>query len=261
MSAPRVVCVDDEPAFADLTATHLQRHADVDAVGFTDPAAALDAVRDGDPACVVSDYEMPGTNGLELLEAVRDCDPELPFVLYTGKGSEQVASEAISRGVTEYLQKSTDPSQYELLANRVENAVERYRTERELARQRTLVERIVDTTPIGLVVHDDTGDVVVANERARGLLEMTESSLHLRAYEGSGWRLCHRDGDVVSTRELPVARVIEDGESLRGERYVLETGGETLDIVLNAEPLTDGTGAVVYVVVAFAHAAAFAGGD
>jgi len=46
--------------------------------------------------CIVSDYDMPRTNGIEFLEAVRDQHPELPFILYTGKGSEEVAGEAIS---------------------------------------------------------------------------------------------------------------------------------------------------------------------
>ncbi|MFB6311944.1 MAG: PAS domain S-box protein, partial [Salinirussus sp.] len=80
-------------------------------------------------------------DGLEFLETVRDEHPELPFILFTGQGSEEVASDAITAGATDYLQKGSGTDQYELLANRIVNAVEKYRaTERaaELDRIRTL---------------------------------------------------------------------------------------------------------------------------
>jgi CheY-like chemotaxis protein len=249
MTVPRVVCVDDEPSFAELTATQLERHADVTATGFTDPQDALAALSDAD--CVVSDYDMPTMTGLEFLERVRAIDSDLPFVLFTGKGSETVASEAISKGVTEYLQKSTDASQYELLANRIQNAIDRSRGEREVERQRDLIERIVESTPVGVVVHDETGDVVVANRRARDLLAMPEASLHVRAYDASEWTLCGADGTELDAAELPVARVIDTGEAIRGERYEVTTGGLCRELVLNAEPLVNDAGGVDRVVVAF----------
>ncbi len=61
---------------------------------------------------------MPGQDGIEFLESVRAIDEKLPFILFTGKGSEEVASEAISAGVTDYLQKHQGTDQYTMLANR-----------------------------------------------------------------------------------------------------------------------------------------------
>jgi hypothetical protein len=72
-----------------------------------------------------------------------------------------VASDAISKGVTEYLRKVTSANQYEVLANRVENAIGRYRTEHELERERELVDSVLELTPVGIVVPDESGDVVV----------------------------------------------------------------------------------------------------
>ncbi|MFB6149445.1 MAG: PAS domain S-box protein, partial [Halobacteriales archaeon] len=66
---------------------------------------------------------------------------DLPFLLFTGKGSEEVASDAITAGATDYLQKGSGTEQYELLANRVVNAVDQYRSKRraaDLERVRTL---------------------------------------------------------------------------------------------------------------------------
>ena len=250
MAPYRVVCVDDEPAFAELTATQLERHGGVTATGFTDPADAVDVLDDVD--CVVSDYDMPGTTGLAFLETVREEHPDLPFVLFTGKGSEDVASDAISKGVTEYLQKSTDASQYEVLANRVLNAIDRYHAEKELERERTLVDRIVEMTPAAIVVHDEDGDVVVANRRARDVLKMPTESLHVRTYDTSDWVLLSPDGTRLGVADLPVARVLESGEALRGERYVVEVADAREEILLSAEPLVGEDGTVERVVVAFA---------
>jgi PAS domain S-box-containing protein len=87
----------------------------------------------------VSDYEIPGQNGIQFLDTVREDHPELPFILFTGKGSEAVASEAIARGVTDYLQKDSGVEQFELLANRIRNAVSQYRTAREAEEQKRLL--------------------------------------------------------------------------------------------------------------------------
>jgi len=124
----RILHVDDEPDFASMAATYLERvdeRLDVETV--TTVREGLDRLADDAFDCVVSDYDMPGRNGIDFLEAVRENGWDLPFILYTGKGGEEVASEAISAGVTDYLQKSTGTSQYEVLTNRITNAVEQHR--------------------------------------------------------------------------------------------------------------------------------------
>jgi len=144
--AIRVLHVDDEPDLAELAATYLQREDDrLEIETATDAAEGIDRVDEGGIDCVVSDYDMPDKNGIEFLEAVRERRPELPFILYTGKGSEEVASDAIAAGVTDYLQKESGTGQYAVLANRITNAVEQYQTGQraaELDRIRTLASKI-----------------------------------------------------------------------------------------------------------------------
>jgi len=143
----RVLHVEDEQDFADLAATFLERADDrlrVETVSTAQEGREVLDERDVD--CVVSDFDMPGENGVEFLEAVREEYPDLPFVLFTGKGSEEVAGEAIRKGATDYLQKATGTDQYTILANRIRNAVEQYRARQRAAnldRIRTLVS---DTT-------------------------------------------------------------------------------------------------------------------
>jgi len=84
----RVLHVDDDPEFLDLAATYLERQDG----GFTIETApgadaGLDCLAAGEFDCVISDYEMPGMNGIDFLRAVREDYPDLPFVLFTGKGT------------------------------------------------------------------------------------------------------------------------------------------------------------------------------
>ena len=146
----RVLHVDDEPGFADLSATFLERgDSRMEVRTATTPDAGLDILAGNRIDCVVSDYEMPGTNGIEFLEAIRETHPDLPFILFTGKGSEEVASEAISAGVTDYLQKQGTgvAEQYELLARRIANAVEATRSSRLLKERTRRLETLISNLP------------------------------------------------------------------------------------------------------------------
>jgi len=133
-----ILCVDDNLDLVDLTATNLERHdSRFSVTTATSARDALERVESMEVDCIVSDYEMPETNGLELLDAVRDGTPDLPFIVFTGKGSEEIASDAITRGATDYLQKGGGTEQYEILANRVTNSVAKYRlTKQERAAEK-----------------------------------------------------------------------------------------------------------------------------
>jgi PAS domain S-box-containing protein len=129
----RVLHVDDNPEITELTAAFLQREDDrISVETATNPDEGLQLLSESDIDCIVSDYEMPGTNGIEFLDRVNEYYPSIPFILYTGKGSEEVASEAISAGVTDYLQKKSGTDDYALLTNRILHAVESKQRERRI---------------------------------------------------------------------------------------------------------------------------------
>jgi PAS domain S-box-containing protein len=139
MSAPsaediRVLHVDDDEEIRELVALQLERQREnLSVVTESSADDGLARLADDDVDCVVSDHDMPEKDGLDFLRDVRERYPELPFVLFTGKGSEEIASDAISAGVTEYLQKGVGTDQYTVLANRIECAVSAYRAEQALA--------------------------------------------------------------------------------------------------------------------------------
>ncbi|MFB6296637.1 MAG: PAS domain S-box protein [Halobacteriales archaeon] len=161
----QVLAVDDDEAFVDITATQLERKLDydeVDVITETDAETALDRIDDGID-CIVSDYQMPGMDGLEFLNAVQKRHPDFPFILFTGKGSEEIASEAISEGVTNYVQKGSGSDQYLVLANRIETAVERHQAQqaRNAAEQRYT--QLVEQTPHAIAVCSEA-EILYAND-------------------------------------------------------------------------------------------------
>ena len=124
----RILHVDDDWRLADLTATCLEDESErFDVTISTSPTEAVSCLDSGNFDCIVSDYDMPGLNGVEFLETVRERYPDLPFILFTGKGSEEIASDAISAGVSDYLQKKGGTDQYVILSNRISNLVKKYR--------------------------------------------------------------------------------------------------------------------------------------
>ena len=214
----RVLHVDDEPELLELTAAFLERESEAfDVVGETSAEAALDRLEDDRVDCVVSDYEMPGMDGQAFLEAVRARRPALPFVLFTGQGSEEVASAAISAGVTDYMQKSVGSSQYEVLANRIRNAVENYRTRSRYDRQRQAIE----TAREGIAMLDADGRFTYVN-RAYAALYGYEPEEMVDEH----WALVYPEDGVARTRD-EILPVVERAGRWRGETVGLRADGTT----------------------------------
>lgn len=118
-----VLLVDDNERVCNLVRAGLKRESDQLSVTTVHSGeAALDRL-DDEIDCVVSDYDMPRMNGLDLLREVREVYPGFPFVLLTAMGSERIASEAMSADVTDYFQKSGDLDELSALARRIKTIV------------------------------------------------------------------------------------------------------------------------------------------
>lgn len=253
-----ILHVDDEPAFGDLVKTFLEREDE--AFNVTTVTAASDAltrVRANSFDCIVSDYDMPEMDGLELLEGVRGPFPDIPFILFTGKGNEEIASEAISRGVTDYLQKDGATEQYEVLANRIRNSVERFRTEHELERSRKFLDRVLNLSPAAVVVLDGTGDIIRANELAEETLGLSKSEITDRSFNDADWDIIDADGNLIPDNALPFTQVLERGEPIFDvEHGIRHPDGDTTWLSINAAPLWDDAESIEYVVAVLSNESA-----
>jgi PAS domain S-box-containing protein len=186
-----VLHVDDEPSISEITAEMLEAEDDrFEVETAQEPAAGLERLAEGGIDCIVSDYQMPGRTGIEFLEAVRERHGQLPFILYTGEGSEAVAADAIAAGVTDYLQKEVGTSQYTVLANRIANAVEQRRAREALEASQRRFAMFFEKSPLGVIEWDENLELVRMNDAAEAMFGYEETELI-----GESWEVLVAEGD------------------------------------------------------------------
>ena len=108
----RILHVDDEENQLEFTKLFLEEiDKDVVIDSTSDPDEAIQLASKNSYDCIVSDYKMLTMSGIELAQRVRRSS-NVPFILYTGQGSEEVAQLAFEAGVDDYLKKEPEPSHY-----------------------------------------------------------------------------------------------------------------------------------------------------
>ena len=174
-----VLHVDDEPDFARMVALNLEDENErFRLYSSTDPTEVTNLVETKQIDCVLSDYQMGQLDGIDVLQAVRNVDPELPFILFTDTGSESVASRAISAGISDYVIKAVIKDQYSLLATKIETAVDRRRTERVAHRtQQQLHELSEHTNDVLWIFSADWSELQYINSRYEELYGQSISTL------------------------------------------------------------------------------------
>ena len=176
----RVLCVGTDSDDSGLSAA-LDRESDRLSVDTVRTAAgAVARLAEDTVDCLVSEYDLPERDGVELLETVRDGHPDLPVVLYTARGSEAVASEAISAGVTDYLRRDPGAEQPAVLASRITDAVDQYRSRRAVSEQNRALqsyERMVNSMRETACIYDADGRFETVNEALAEWYDTTRAEL------------------------------------------------------------------------------------
>lgn len=120
-----VLVVDEDRDVLELTKTFLEREDErLDVATQRDPTAVLDRLESEDVDAIVSDYRMPGLDGLELFEAVRENYPDVPFVLLTADTGDDTTLAASEAGVTAIIRKGAGTDHYVQLAEEITDAVD-----------------------------------------------------------------------------------------------------------------------------------------
>jgi PAS domain S-box-containing protein len=222
-----ILHADDDIDFAEMATAFVEREDDQFEIETASSASdGLTRLADSTFDCVISDYDMPRQNGLEFLKTVREEYPELPFILYTGKGSEEVASDAISAGASDYMQKESGTDHFCVLAERIKTLVERTRAER----QRQQLTEAIETAREGIGIIDSDGYHTAVNRAYADAYGTRPSEL-----VGKHWTRLYPENEAEHIRSEVLPTVDEVGY-WRGRTTGLRVDGDTFiqDCVVSA---------------------------
>ena len=122
----RILYVDDEVELLNLGKVFLEKGGEISVDTAASAGEARALMTSGSFDAIVSDYQMPEEDGITFLKSVRNSHGDIPFILFTGRGREEVVIEAINNGVDFYIQKGGDVrSQFAELAHKIRQAVSR----------------------------------------------------------------------------------------------------------------------------------------
>jgi len=129
----RILHVEDNPRAIQITHLYLKgQNNNFKITSVLSAEQALEKLEMENFEVVISDYEMPEMNGIELLEELRKKGNKIPFIILTGKGKEKEAIEALNKGVDRYIKKGGNPSiLFDTLAHYIQEVIEERRKEEE----------------------------------------------------------------------------------------------------------------------------------
>ncbi|MDO9035381.1 MAG: PAS domain S-box protein [Methanoregula sp.] len=166
-----ILYVDDEPVLLELGKLYLERSRNFTVDTAVSAAKAITKLQSRHYDSIISDYQMPDMDGIAFLKYVRTHYECLPFILFTGRGREEVVIEALNNGADFYIQKGGDPtSQFVELEHKVTVAINKKQTECQLEESQQRINDIVNFLPDATFAIDDQGKVIVWN---RSIEEMT----------------------------------------------------------------------------------------
>ena len=198
--------VDDEPDLLDLCRLFLEREKEFSVITVTSAKEALEILDGGAVEAIISDYQMPVMDGIGFLKHVRKKYKDIPFILFTGKGREEVAIEAFDNGADFYLQKGGDPrAQFSELSHKIRQAIRRKKAEEELR----MMHSTVSNAPEGILWINEDGGITFFNDTICEMLGYTREEFTTLTIKDISPRFIenHLDTDWFQTKKRKILTV------------------------------------------------------
>src|SRR3972149_5892921 len=126
--AEKVLIVDDEPDMLRLLSMIIKEKTPYDVTTTNNPLEALELAKKGGFDLLIADLKMPGLNGIELLESVKQFDEDIPTIIITAYGTVEAAVETMHKGAFDFI---TKPFRKEQILFKIERALKRVRVQKE----------------------------------------------------------------------------------------------------------------------------------
>ena len=182
--------------------------------------AALAALQRREHDICLLDYRLGERTGLELLRESQSFSGRPPMILLTGQGDHEIDLEATKAGAVDYLIKG------QLDADKLERAI-RYAIEGQSARERLrrdrdLISRIMETSPVGILVTDQAGKITFANHQAEEVLGLAKDAIAQRTCSVLDWRSTDLEGNPLAEQPSLLKQVLDSGQVAQDVRYTID---------------------------------------
>jgi PAS domain S-box-containing protein len=231
----RVLCVDDETSFLTSTKQILQLKGSffVETASSVDEALQKMAQLEFD--VVVSDYMMPVKSGLDFLKELRENDNEVPFILFTGQGREEVAIKALNLGADRYFNKFGHPETvYGELTYGIRQCAAQRKAEKQIWDREERLRAIIASSPDAMIVTDLKGNIVDCNIETLKLLEMSSK----KDLIGTNCSCITPTENKQKMREAS-RKLVNEGAIQNIESKFLTKNGKTIPVEYSANILRD----------------------
>jgi PAS domain S-box-containing protein len=170
-AAMKVLHVDDDLNFLKVAGQCLKMQGRFQVDTARSVEEAMEKMEKETYDAIISDFQMPGKDGLELLKELREEGNGIPFVIFTGKGREEVVIKALSLGADGYFNKHGEPETvYGELAHGIRQAVERKKADMKIWEREERLRAIFGSSPDAITVSDLHGNILDCNEAAWKML-------------------------------------------------------------------------------------------
>ncbi len=167
----QVLYVDDEPGLLEIGKLFLEMEKDIRVETINSATQGLDQLDLMNYDVIVSDFQMPHMDGIEFLKQVRAVKGDIPFILFTGRGREEVVIEAINSGADFYLQKGGQPkAQFAELAHKIRQLVRRTSVEGMLQQNETWFQTIIRHSDEIITLLNRDGVIIYASPPIQPML-------------------------------------------------------------------------------------------
>ena len=232
----RVLYVDDESALLELCKAYLERLGDFTVTTSPSAPEAIRLLEKERFDAIISDYKMPGMDGIEFLKYVRSRRDMTPFIIFTGKGREEVVIEALNAGADFYLQKGGEPkSQFAELVHKIRHAVSLRQTGNDLRESEEKYRRFIETANEGIWQMDSQFATTFVNQKMAEMLGYTPEEMNGRDVSS----FMHPDD-----RSDHASRIVERRKGRRDqyERRFVKKDGTVIWTLVSATALLDPDG-------------------
>ena len=172
-----ILYVDDEPVLCELAKEYLTRTGDMTVDIALSARSGLNLIQKKQYDAIISDFEMPEMNGITMLQELRDSGYLIPFILFTGRGREDVAKDALNKGADFYLQKGGGSCQFTELIHFTRRAIQNYRSQEAIQQSQKQLEIIFNHLPDPTLVIDTKGKVIAWNEAMEKLTGISSDQM------------------------------------------------------------------------------------